>query len=138
MGYIYGSLVEDFYTSYLLHCQGWKSIFCNPKRPAFLGKAPINLNDYLNQSKRWGVGLLEVGFCKHSPIFLGLKKMGPLTAICYANYAFRPLWSIPITVYAFLPQLALLKGFSIFPKVCVPILPCYRLACIHPRGYCQL
>ncbi|RVX04114.1 Cellulose synthase-like protein G3 [Vitis vinifera] len=120
MGYRYGSLCEDYCTGYRLHCEGWKSIFCNPKRPAFLGRAPINLNVCLNQSKRWGVGLLEVGFCKHSPIVFGLMEIGPLMGLCYANYAFRPLWSIPITIYAFLPPLALLKGVSIFPKVSEP------------------
>ncbi|RVW91580.1 Cellulose synthase-like protein G1 [Vitis vinifera] len=36
MGFRYGSLVEDMYTSYMLQCEGWKSIFCHPKRPAFL------------------------------------------------------------------------------------------------------
>ena len=40
MGFRYGSLVEDIYTGYQLHCEGWKSIFCNPKRPAFLGHVP--------------------------------------------------------------------------------------------------
>ncbi|RVW91586.1 Cellulose synthase-like protein G1 [Vitis vinifera] len=71
MGFRYGSLVEDLYTSCLLQCEGWKSIYCNPKRPAFLGKSPINLHDFLNQTMRWSVGLLEVAFSRYSPITFG-------------------------------------------------------------------
>ncbi|KAH7862201.1 hypothetical protein Vadar_001376 [Vaccinium darrowii] len=117
MGFRYGSLVEDYYTGYRLQCEGWKSVFCHPKRPAFLGDVPITLNDVLNQTKRWSVGLLEVGFSKHSPVTFGVRSMGPLMGLCYAQLAFWALWSIPLTMYAFLPQLALLKGVSIFPKV---------------------
>ncbi|KAJ9706244.1 hypothetical protein PVL29_001670 [Vitis rotundifolia] len=120
MGFRYGSLVEDLYTGYRLHCEGWKSIFCNPKRPAFLGKAPINLNDMLNQTVRWCVGLLEVAFCKHSPITFGARSINLLTGLCYGHMALWPISSIPITIYAFLPQLALLKCASIFPKASDP------------------
>ncbi|CAL5433452.1 unnamed protein product [Camellia sinensis] len=72
MGYRYGSLVEDFYTSYRLHCEGWRSIFCHPKRAAFLGDVPVTLNDVLYQIMRWSMGLLEVGFSKNSPLTLAL------------------------------------------------------------------
>ncbi|CAL5360249.1 unnamed protein product [Camellia sinensis] len=117
LGFRYGSLVEDYYTGYRLQCEGWKSVFCHPNRAAFLGDVPINLNDVLSQTKRWCVGLLEVGFSKHSPVTFGSKAMGPLMGLCYAHYAFWPIWSIPITIYAFLPQLTLLNGISIFPKL---------------------
>ncbi|CAN1779070.1 Cellulose synthase-like protein G3 [Linum perenne] len=62
IGFRYGSLVEDYYTGYKLTCEGWRSIFCCPRRPAFLGDAPISLVDMINQQKRWVIGLLEVGF----------------------------------------------------------------------------
>ncbi|KAG5539503.1 hypothetical protein RHGRI_019898 [Rhododendron griersonianum] len=117
MGFRYGSLVEDFYTGYRLQCEGWRSVFCHPNRPAFLGDAPITLNDALNQIKRWSVGLLEVAFSKYSPLTFGIRALGPIMGHCYAHYAFWPIWSIPLTIYAFLPQLALLNGVSIFPKV---------------------
>ncbi|KAK8493773.1 hypothetical protein V6N12_017871 [Hibiscus sabdariffa] len=45
MGFRYGSLVEDYYTGYRLQCEGWKSVFCNPERAAFLGDVPITLVD---------------------------------------------------------------------------------------------
>ncbi|XP_038875597.1 cellulose synthase-like protein G3 [Benincasa hispida] len=117
VGIRYGSLVEDFYTGYCLQCQGWKSIFCYPDRAAFYGNAPISLLDALVQNKRWAVGSLEVGLSKSSPITFGTKSMGLLMGLCYAHYAFWAILSIPITVYAFLPQLALIYGISIFPKV---------------------
>ncbi|THU68524.1 hypothetical protein C4D60_Mb08t04790 [Musa balbisiana] len=60
IGFRYGSLSEDYHTGYHLHCEGWKSVFCYPARPAFLGDVPKNLNDVLSQRKRWCVGLFEV------------------------------------------------------------------------------
>ena len=118
VGFRYGSLAEDFYTSYMLQCEGWKSIFCHPTRPAFLGNSPINLHDFLNQTRRWSIGLLEVAFCKYSPITYGTRTTNLLSGLCFAYYSLWPIWSIPIAIYAFLPQLALLKHVSIFPKVC--------------------
>ncbi|XP_052209370.1 cellulose synthase-like protein G3 isoform X1 [Diospyros lotus] len=117
LGFRYGSLVEDYYTGFRLHCEGWKSAFCNPKRPAFIGDAPITLVDALNQARRWNVGLLEVAISKYCPLTFGVKSMGLLMGLCYAYYAIGPILSIPITIYAFLPQFALLNGISIFPEV---------------------
>lgn len=120
VGFRYGSLVEDYYTGYKLQCEGWRSAFCHPERAAFLGDAPICLIDVLNQTKRWAIGLLEVGFCKFSPVTYGIQSMGLLMGLSYAHYAFWSMWSIPITIYAFLPQIALINGLSIFPKVSEP------------------
>ncbi|XP_027119792.2 cellulose synthase-like protein G3 [Coffea arabica] len=120
IGFRYGSLVEDYYTGYHLHSQGWISIFCQPKRPAFLGDIPITLLDVINQQIRWGVGLLEVAFSRYSPLTFGMQALGPLMSLCYANYAFNSIWSIPITTYSFLPQLILLNKIYIFPKVSDP------------------
>ncbi|KAA8520978.1 hypothetical protein F0562_011651 [Nyssa sinensis] len=120
VGYRYGSLVEDLYTGYRLQCQGWKSVFCHPDRAAFLGDAPITLDDLLNQTKRWSMGLLNVSFSKYSPISCGIRALNPLWALCYIHYSLWPIRSIPTIIYAFLPQLALLNSFSIFPKVSDP------------------
>uniref|UniRef100_A0A6N2JX91 Cellulose synthase (UDP-forming) n=1 Tax=Salix viminalis TaxID=40686 RepID=A0A6N2JX91_SALVM len=120
IGLRYGSLVEDYYTGFRMHCEGWKSVFCNPERPAFFGDVPTGLIDALNQQKRWAVGLLEVAFSKYSPATYGVRRMGPLMGLGYAQVAFWPIWSIPITTYAFLPQLALLNKVYIFPKVSEP------------------
>ncbi|KAG2680818.1 hypothetical protein I3760_11G115800 [Carya illinoinensis] len=60
VGFRYGSLIEDFFTGFRLQCEGWRSVFCNPKRPAFLGDAPICLVDVLNQVQRWAIGGLQL------------------------------------------------------------------------------
>ncbi|KAF6146054.1 hypothetical protein GIB67_033413 [Kingdonia uniflora] len=120
MGFRYGSLVEDYYTGYRLQCEGWKSVFCNPDRPAFLGDVPINLNDALSQTKRWAIGLLEVTFSKYNPVTFGTKSMGILMGLSYAHYAFWPAWAVPITLYGLFPPLALLGQVSAFPKISDP------------------
>ncbi|KAK4343989.1 hypothetical protein RND71_037083 [Anisodus tanguticus] len=119
-GIRYGTLVEDIYTGYMMHCEGWDSIFCNTERPAFLGEVPINLNDVLSQVKRWSFGHLEVLFCKYSPLTFGTKALGILRANCYIHYVLWPIWCIPVTLYACVPQLSLLNNISIFPKVFDP------------------
>ncbi|KAI3828765.1 hypothetical protein L1987_02875 [Smallanthus sonchifolius] len=120
LGFRYGSLVEDYFTGYRLQCEGWESIFCHPSRPAFLGDIPISLIDAVGQTKRWAIGLLEVGFSKYNPVVFGAQSMGFVMGLCYAHYAFWPILSIPITIYSFLPQIALLNGVYIFPKVTDP------------------
>lgn len=120
MGIKYGTLVEDIYTGYMMQCEGWDSKFCNPERPAFLGEVPINLNDVLSQIKRWSFGHLEVLSCKYSPLTFGTKALGLLRANCYIHYVLWPIWCIPVTLYACVPQLTLLNNISIFPKVFDP------------------
>ncbi|XP_048619048.1 cellulose synthase-like protein G3 isoform X2 [Brassica napus] len=116
MGFRYGSLVEDYYTGYMLHCEGWRSVFCSPKRAAFCGDVPKSLIDVVSQQKRWAIGLLEVSISRYSPLTFGIKSMGILMGIGYCQYAFWAFWSIPLIVYGVLPQLALLYGVSVFPK----------------------
>lgn len=119
MGFRYGSLVEDFNTGYRIQCQGWRSVFCNPIRPAFLGGSPITLHDTLNQMKRWSIGNLDVIISKYNPLLFGVRSMNSLQAICYGHYALWPIWSIPIIIYSFLPQLALINSsHAISMKVC--------------------
>ncbi|KAI3710672.1 hypothetical protein L2E82_40461 [Cichorium intybus] len=117
IGFRYGTLTEDAFTSFRLHCEGWKSILCNPKRAAFLGGSPSNLNDTLTQIKRWHMGFLDIFFNKYCPITYGIQSMNPLHALCYTHYTLRSFWSIPVIVYAFLPQISLINSFPIFPKV---------------------
>ncbi|KAF9602084.1 hypothetical protein IFM89_024851 [Coptis chinensis] len=120
MGFRYGSLVEDYFSGYRLLCEGWKSVFCDPDRPAFLGDVPITLNDSLSQTRRWCVGLLEVTYSKYCPITFGVRSMGLFMGLAFAHYAFWPIYSVPITIYGILPPLALINGVSVFPKVSSP------------------
>ncbi|KAC9618554.1 hypothetical protein E3N88_45549 [Mikania micrantha] len=119
-GFRYGSLVEDYFTGFQLHCEGWESIFCHPSRPAFLGDIPISLIDVVSQTKRWAIGVLEVCFSKYNPVGYGARYMGFFMCVCYALYTFWPFLSIPITIYSFLPQIALLNDVYIFPKMTDP------------------
>ncbi|KAJ8616364.1 hypothetical protein MRB53_035736 [Persea americana] len=120
MDFRYGSLSEDYYTGYRQHCEGWETVFCHPEKAAFLGDIPRSLDDALSQNKRWCVGLLEVAFSKYSPVTFGTTRISLLMGLCYAHYAFWSLWSIPMAAYGFLPQLALLNQFQLFPKVSDP------------------
>ncbi|XP_076895897.1 cellulose synthase-like protein G3 [Bidens hawaiensis] len=117
IGFRYGTITEDTYTSFRLHCEGWKSVLCNPKRAAFLGGSPSSLNDALTQIKRWYMGLLEIFFNKYCPLINGVRSMNPLHALCYTHYTLRSFWSIPIVIYAFVPQILLLNSVPIFTKV---------------------
>ncbi|MFS7942056.1 putative cellulose synthase (UDP-forming) [Helianthus anomalus] len=117
IGFRYGTITEDTYTSFRLHCEGWKSVLCNPKRAAFLGGSPSNLNDGLTQIKRWYMGFLEIFFNKYCPLIYGVRSMNPLQALCYTHYTLRSFWSIPIIIYAFLPQISLINSVPIFTKV---------------------
>ncbi|XP_078150223.1 cellulose synthase-like protein G3 [Carex rostrata] len=116
IGFRYGSLVEDYYTGYRLHCEGWKSVLCNPPEPAFLGDAPKSLNDVLNQCKRWNIGLLEVTISRHCPLTFGVKKILLGAGLAYSHLAFWGICCIPIATYAVLPQLALINNRSLFPE----------------------
>lgn len=134
IGFKYGTLVEDAYTSFRVHCLGWKSVACTPDRPAFLGNMPVALNAFLTQAKRWYMGLLQVALSKFSAITFGVMNMNPLQALCYAYFQFRSFWCIPISVYAFLPQLALINSSPIFPKVSDPWFSLYAFLVLGAYG----
>ncbi|KAH9682166.1 cellulose synthase-like protein G2 [Citrus sinensis] len=98
----------------------WKSVFCNPSRSAFLGSATSSLNDTLVQGTRWNCGLLEVTFSKCSPPLYGLSRMPLLQTMCYSYYALQPFYSLPLWCLASVPQLCLINGISLYPKVSSP------------------
>ncbi|XP_039117276.1 cellulose synthase-like protein G3 [Dioscorea cayenensis subsp. rotundata] len=135
IGFQYESIVEDYNTGYRLQCRGWRSVFCEPERPAFFGDAPMSLNDALGQTKRWCVGLYEVGFSRYCPLTFGAKNVSFLAGLCYAYYSFWGLWSISITIYALLPQLALINHIPLFPKISDPCF--YLYAYLFITTYAQ-
>lgn len=117
VGFRYGSLVEDFFTGYLLHCEGWESVFYNPKRAAFIGKFPITLDGVLRQGKRWAVGLSDVAFSKYCPITFGRRHCSKILCLAYLNYTFRAIPFIPVAFYGIFPQIAAVHQIQIFPCV---------------------
>ncbi|XP_024993915.1 cellulose synthase-like protein G2 [Cynara cardunculus var. scolymus] len=134
LGYRYGSMLEDFDTGYHLHCKGWRSVFCLPNRPAFLGTAPMNLHDLLNQTQRWSMGLLDMNFSRYNPIKHGCKHLPLFQALCYTHYISWPIWCIPLLIYSHLPQLALIHSLPIFPKVSDPWFLLYAFLFIGAYG----
>ncbi|XP_023765109.1 cellulose synthase A catalytic subunit 7 [UDP-forming] [Lactuca sativa] len=106
-------------THYHRCCRGWRSIYCMPKRPAFKGSAPINLSDRLNQVLRWALGLVEIFFSRHSPIWYGYKggNLKWLERLSYVNTTVYPFTSLPLLAYCTLPVVCLLTGKFIMPEI---------------------
>ncbi|WJZ87260.1 hypothetical protein VitviT2T_006656 [Vitis vinifera] len=116
IGFLYNSVLEDYFTGFILHCKGWNSIYYSPPRPAFLGTATSNLNDTLVQGRRWYCGLLQVTFSRFCPPIYGLLRMSFLESMCYAHLALNPFSSFCLWCLATIPQLCLLNGIPIYPK----------------------
>lgn len=118
VGWIYGSVTEDILTGFKMHCHGWRSVYCMPKRPAFKGSAPINLSDRLHQVLRWALGSVEIFFSRHCPIWYGYGcGLKPLERFSYINSVVYPLTSIPLLAYCTLPAVCLLTGKFIVPEI---------------------
>ncbi|OIW19999.1 hypothetical protein TanjilG_31913 [Lupinus angustifolius] len=118
VGWIYGSVTEDILTGFKMHCHGWRSVYCIPKRPAFKGSAPINLTDRLHQVLRWALGSVEILLSKHCPIWYGYGGgLKFLERFSYINSVVYPLTSIPLLVYCTLPAICLLTGKFIVPEI---------------------
>ncbi|KAJ0034373.1 hypothetical protein Pint_24638 [Pistacia integerrima] len=118
VGFMYHSLVEDYFTGFKsLHCKGWKSVYLNPSRPQFLGTSTTNLNDLLTQGTRWGSGLAQVLISKFSPLIYGPPRMSLLASMGYAELASFSIYFFPLWCFATIPQLCLLNGIPLFPKV---------------------
>ncbi|KAF5466004.1 hypothetical protein F2P56_015963 [Juglans regia] len=118
VGFLYDSVSEDYLTGFRLHCKGWISVFCNPSRPQFLGNGTTNLNDYLIQGTRWSTGAIDVSFSKFCPLIYGPPRISILETMCYGELAFSPLINcLPLWCFATIPQLCLLNGIPLYPKV---------------------
>ncbi|KAA8537922.1 hypothetical protein F0562_027498 [Nyssa sinensis] len=118
VGWIYGSVTEDILTGFKMHCHGWRSVYCMPKRPAFKGSAPINLSDRLHQVLRWALGSVEIFLSRHCPIWYGYScGLKPLERFSYINSVVYPLTSIPLIAYCTLPAVCLLTGKFIVPEI---------------------
>ncbi|XP_010241683.1 PREDICTED: cellulose synthase A catalytic subunit 2 [UDP-forming]-like [Nelumbo nucifera] len=118
VGWIYGSVTEDILTGFKMHCHGWRSVYCMPKKPAFKGSAPINLSDRLHQVLRWALGSVEILLSKHCPIWYGYGcGLKWLERFNYINAVVYPLTSIPLIAYCTLPAVCLLTGNFIVPEI---------------------
>ncbi|XP_043697953.1 cellulose synthase-like protein E2 isoform X2 [Telopea speciosissima] len=119
-GFMYYSIVEDYFTGFIMQSRGWKSVYYNPSSPAFMGSSTITFNESMIQNLRWNSGLLEVSLSSFCPITYGVSRMSIPQAMCYGYLAFQPLYSLSLLCYATIPQLCLLNGISLYPKVSNP------------------
>ncbi|CAD5319142.1 unnamed protein product [Arabidopsis thaliana] len=118
IGWIYGSVTEDILTGFKMHCHGWRSVYCMPKRAAFKGSAPINLSDRLHQVLRWALGSVEIFLSRHCPIWYGYGGgLKWLERFSYINSVVYPWTSLPLLVYCSLPAICLLTGKFIVPEI---------------------
>ncbi|KAF8014564.1 hypothetical protein BT93_H0398 [Corymbia citriodora subsp. variegata] len=120
VGFMYYSVVEDYFTGFTLHCKGWTSVYYTPPKPQFLGTATTNLSRMLIQSTRWYSGLSQVGISRFCPLIYGSLRMPILQSMCYAELALFPFYCLPICCFATIPQICLVNGISIYPEVSSP------------------
>ncbi|XP_021740736.1 cellulose synthase-like protein E6 isoform X2 [Chenopodium quinoa] len=116
MGLRYGCAVEDILTGLSIHSRGWKSVFLNPKRKAFIGMAPTTLIDTLVQHNRWSEGWLQI-MLYNCPLIYGHPRMNLGHRLGYCHFC---LWACncwSTLYYCVIPSLYMLKEISLFPKI---------------------
>ncbi|KAK4586165.1 hypothetical protein RGQ29_023387 [Quercus rubra] len=118
--FLYDCLLESTFTGYLLHCKGWISVYLYPKRPCFLGCTTIDMKDGLVQLIKWSSNLVQFGLSKFSPLTYGVSRMSILQSMCYGYFTFSPLLSVALLLYGTVPQVCLLNGIPLYPKVSDP------------------
>jgi len=117
MGLLYGCSLEDVMTGLSIKCRGWKSVFYNPQKRAFLGVAPNTLPQALVQHKRWSEGCFQILLSKHSPAWYAYGFISPGLQMAYCYYNLWVFLSWPTLYYCIIPSLYLLKGIPLFPQV---------------------
>ncbi|KAI8011382.1 Cellulose synthase-like protein H1 [Camellia lanceoleosa] len=123
VGWMYGSTTEDVLTGLTIHGRGWKSTFCSPNPPAFLGCAPPGGPATMIQQKRWATGLLEILFTPKNPFILTLNgKLQFRQCLAYTWVILWGLRSIPELCYAALSAYCLITDSHFMPKVGEPVI----------------
>ncbi|EXB51023.1 Cellulose synthase-like protein E1 [Morus notabilis] len=120
MGLVYGFSVEDAVTGLVIQCRGWKSVYYNPERKAFVGVAPTTLEVCLVQNKRWSEGLYQIFLSKYCPFIYGHGRIKLGAQMGYSIYLLWAPISLPVLFYVIVPSLCLLKGVALFPQIPYP------------------
>ncbi|KAI9115532.1 hypothetical protein K1719_013201 [Acacia pycnantha] len=120
MGLLYGCAVEDVITGLSIQYKGWKSVYYNPERKAFLGAPLMTLGQALVQQKRWAEGEFQILVSKYSPPWHAYGKLSVGLQLVYCYYCFWAPKSLPTLYYCIVPSLCLLKGIPLFPKISSP------------------
>lgn len=62
--------------------------------------------------------MVEVGLSRFCPLVYGTLRMSFLESLCYAEISLFPLfYCLPLWCFATIPQLCLLNGIPLYPKV---------------------
>ncbi|KAK4753056.1 hypothetical protein SAY87_021854 [Trapa incisa] len=117
VGLKYGCPVEDVITGLAIKCRGWKSVYYNPQREAFLGLAPTTLLQTLVQHRRWSEGDLHIFLSKYNPAIYGAGRISPFLILGYHCYLLWAPNSLPTLYYSLVPSVCLLSGISLFPEI---------------------
>lgn len=97
------NIVEDLYTSYVLHCEGYESIYIN--RPYTFGTAPMDIPMIYKQRGTWALDTMRL-FFKKSPFFK--KKLSLRQKVHYFEMAwFYIVPAVAVSVLFLLPAIAL-------------------------------
>ncbi|KAK3198761.1 hypothetical protein Dsin_022176 [Dipteronia sinensis] len=117
VGCLYGSTAEDNLTGITIHKKGWRSGYCNPEPPGFLGCAPSDTIAAMIQQKRWSTGLLEILFSRNNPIYAALRaNLQGRQCVAYLWLITWGLRSIPELSYAVLPAYCIITNTNFLPK----------------------
>ncbi|XP_030523127.2 cellulose synthase-like protein E6 [Rhodamnia argentea] len=120
MGVSYGIAAEDVVTGLRILCRGWRSVYYNPKREAFLGVAPNTLDLSLVQYKRWSEGMFQIFISRYCPLAIGHGHIPFGARLGYCIYLLWAPLSLPTLFYVAVPPVCLLRGVSLFPLVGSP------------------
>ncbi|GMI84527.1 cellulose synthase like E1 [Hibiscus trionum] len=117
MGVKYESLVEDILTGMSIQNKGWRSVYLNPERPAFLGVVPTTLSDTLVQHKRWSEGQLQILLSEHCTLLYDRRNMPLKLQLSYCIYMLWAPNSFATLYFVIVPSFCMLKGISLFPNI---------------------
>jgi len=109
--------LESTVTGYLLHSRGWRSTYLYPKRPCFLGCAPIDFKEGMLQPVKWISELFLLGISKYSPFTYGISRMPIIHTFTFCYFTSTTQYGVALIIYGLIPQLCFLKGIPVFPMV---------------------
>ncbi|KAL2328376.1 hypothetical protein Fmac_021803 [Flemingia macrophylla] len=126
VGWKYGSLTEDVLTGLTIHEKGWRSEYCTTSPISFTGFAPGGGPTAMIQQKRWATGLIEIFFCKHSPIIGTLfHKLTLRQCLAYMwiinNWGLHSIFEV---CYVSLLTYCIINNSNFLPQdqgICIPV-----------------
>ncbi|OEL33690.1 Cellulose synthase-like protein E6 [Dichanthelium oligosanthes] len=135
IGVKYDCPVEDVITGLTIHCRGWKSVYNNPPRAAFIGVAPTTLAQTILQHKRWSEGNFSIFLSKFCPFIFGKGNISLQHQMAYSIYGLWAPNSLPTLYYVIIPSLGFLKGTPLFPEIMSPWIMPYIYVTIVKNAY---